>query len=29
MPKILAGSSAGSIIASILATRPIEDFFDG
>jgi predicted acylesterase/phospholipase RssA len=29
MPKIIAGSSAGSIIASILATRPIEDFFDG
>lgn len=29
MPKIIAGSSAGSIIASILATKPIEDFFDG
>lgn len=29
MPKIIAGSSAGSIIASFLATRPIEDFFDG
>jgi TAG lipase / steryl ester hydrolase / phospholipase A2 / LPA acyltransferase len=29
MPKILAGSSAGSIIASFLATRPKQDFFDG
>lgn len=29
MPKILAGSSAGSIIASFLATRPMDDFFDG
>lgn len=29
MPKIIAGSSAGSIIASILATKPIHDFFDG
>jgi predicted acylesterase/phospholipase RssA len=28
MPKIIAGSSAGSIIASFLATRPIEEFFD-
>lgn len=29
MPKIIAGSSAGSIIASFIATRRREDFFDG
>lgn len=29
MPNIIAGSSAGSMIASIIATRKKEDFFDG
>lgn len=29
MPKIIAGSSAGSMIASFIATRDKEEFFDG
>jgi predicted acylesterase/phospholipase RssA len=29
MPKIIAGSSAGSIIASVIATRHKSTFFDG
>lgn len=29
MPNIIAGSSAGSMIASFVATRPKEEFFDG
>lgn len=29
MPTIIAGSSAGSMVAALIATRKKEEFFDG